>query len=256
MGILRRSDGPISVVTLDWPQQRNALDVDAMRELAAALRTESGRTGVAAVVLTGSGAFCAGADLRRVVSRQSLSDEERRAGVRDAAQALILSIVDAPVPVLAAIDGPAVGLGFDLALACDERFVGREGWCMQGWGRIGAIPATGGELLLRLRNPMLLWHLLADQPRIEGPACERWGLGWAVEGETALDAALARGAALAQLPLPALHAYVRLARSNLRAQLVEHLALCADEQPRLLADRGIGGRIDRVLGTTKEETTS
>ena len=255
MGILRTDAGPVAVVTLDWPERRNALDIDAMRALGEALRAEAARPGVAAVVLTGNGAFCAGADLRRVVSRQSLSEDERRADVRNAAQALIWAVVDAPVPVLAAIDGPAVGLGFDLALACDERFVGREGWCMQGWGRIGAIPATGGELLLRLRNPMLLWHLLADQPRVDGPTCERWGLGWAVEEETALDAALARGTALAELPLPALHAYVRLARSSIRAQLVEHLALCADEQPSLLADRGIAGRIDRVLGVTKETTT-
>jgi hypothetical protein len=71
----------------------------------------------------------------------------------------------------------------------------------------------------------------------------------------ALDAALARGSALAQLPLPALRAYVRLARASTRVQLAEHLALCAEEQPRLLADPALGGRVERVLGATNEGTT-
>jgi enoyl-CoA hydratase/carnithine racemase len=256
MGIQRTTGGAVAVVTLDWPEHRNALDVDAMQAVSEALRSEAERPDTAAVVLTGNGAFCAGANLRRVVHRQSLSDVERRTVVRKAAQALIWAVVDAPVPVLAAIDGPALGLGFDLALACDERFVGPEGWCMQGWGRIGTIPATGGELLLRLRNPTLLWRLLAEQPRIDGPTCEQWGLGWAVGAGTALDAALARGAALAELPLPALRAYVRLARSNLRTQLAEHLALCAEEQPRLLADPDLASRVEHVLGTTEQGPTS
>lgn len=234
------------MVTLDWPERRNALPVEAMRELAQVLHAEAA-SDVAAVVLTGNGAFCSGADLRRVAERQAVPEAERRADVRDAAQGMIRTIVDAPVPVIAAVDGPAVGLGFDLALACNDLLIGPDGWCMQGWGRIGAIPATGGLLFLRARNPSLLWKLLAEQPRI-GPAdAERWGLAEPVAEGTALEAAVARGRALAELPRRALHAYVRLARAPLRAELPGHFDQCADEQVRLLADPGIKDRVATVL---------
>lgn len=247
MGVRIERDESVTVVTLDWPERRNALSVDAMRELAAVLR-DAAAADVGAIVLTGNGAFCAGADLRRVVERQSMSEDERRADVRSAAQGLVTSIVDSPVPVLAAVDGPAVGLGFDLALACDDVLVGPDGWCMQGWGRIGAIPATGGLLFLRARNASLLWKLLAEQPRITGADAERWGLAEAVVGGSARDAAAVRATALAALPRPAVHAYVRLARAPLRSELPAHFAQCADEQVRLLADPELAARVATVLG--------
>lgn len=239
-------DGAVAIVTIDRPDRRNALDVTAMRELGAALR-DAGAT-AAAVVLTGNGAFCAGADLGHVVERQSLSEDERRADVRDAAQGLTWSLVDAPVPVLAAVDGPAVGLGFDVALGCHDRLIGPDGWFMQGWGRIGAIPATGGELLLRLLNPSLLWRLLADQPRIGAADAERLHLGEAVLDGSALAAAVTRAAAIAAMPKAAVAAYVRLSRATLRRELADHLAICAEEQPRLLADEGLADRVASILG--------
>lgn len=249
-GLRTERDGAVAVVTIDRPERRNALDVVAMRRLAAALREASTADDVGAVVLTGNSAFCAGADLKHVVERQSLSEEERRADVREAAQGLTWSLVESPVPVLAAVDGPAVGLGFDLALACDDRLIGPDGWCMQGWGRIGAIPATGGELLLRLRNPTLLWRLLAEQPRITGPDAERWHLGQAVADGPALPVALLRAHAIAALPRAAVHAYVRLSRAALRRDLTDHLAACAEEQPRLLADQALASRVEAILGGT------
>jgi 2-(1,2-epoxy-1,2-dihydrophenyl)acetyl-CoA isomerase len=172
----------------------------------------------------------------------------RRADVKDVAQALIRALIDSPVPLFAAIDGPAVGLGFDLALACDVLFFGPTGWAMQGWGRIGAIPGTGGELLLRRRNPGLLWRLLATQPRIDAALAERWGIGEAVSVGTALHAAQERAVALTSLPLAAVRAYVALNRDALRRDLGGHLALCAQLQPTLLADAGIGRRVDAILG--------
>lgn len=250
MGVRVERNESVSVVTLDWPERRNALSVDAMRELAEVLRRET-TADIAAVVLSGNGAFCAGADLRRVVERQAMSEDERRADVRSAAQGLVTAIVDSPVPMLAAVDGPAVGLGFDLALACNDLLVGPEGWCMQGWGRIGAIPATGGLLFLRDRNPSLLWKLLAEQPRITGADAERWGLAEAVHEGTAREAAVARATALAALPRPAVLAYVRLARTAVRRDLPAHFAQCADEQVRLLADPELADRVATVLDAKK-----
>ena len=86
-------------------------------------------------MLTGNGALCAGGNLRGAVERAGMPEDERRRLVYGAFQGLVRAIIDVPVATIAAIDGPAVGMGFDLALACDSRFVGPDGWCQQGWGR-------------------------------------------------------------------------------------------------------------------------
>lgn len=251
MGIsISRQDGT-TLVTLDWPEKRNALDVDQMSDLSAALEEAAGGD-TSVIVLTGNGAFCAGANLRKVTSRSALSETERRSLVENVAHRLIRAVVDAPIPVIAAVDGPAVGLGFDLALACNCRLIGPRGWMMQGWGRIGVIPGAGGELLLRLLNPSILWRLLEQQPRITGPEAERWGLGEAVSSGSALDAALGRATALADLPRETVLAYTSLHRSTLRRELPAHLAECAEVQPRLLASPAVAERVARLLGPQPE----
>jgi 2-(1,2-epoxy-1,2-dihydrophenyl)acetyl-CoA isomerase len=241
-------DGGNVTITLARPDLRNALSLEGMRALTAAIVEHGGASHTRSIILTGEGAFCAGANLRDVVERRNMPTATRRAAVKDIAQTLIRTLIDAPVPLFAAIDGPAVGLGFDLALACDDLLFGPDGWAMQGWGRIGAIPGTGGELLLRRRNPGLLWRLLAEQPRIDGRLAERWGIGEAVADGTALQVARQRALALTSLPRQAVTAYVSLSRDALRRDLTRHLALCARVQPRLLSDRGIVGRVDAILG--------
>lgn len=245
MAVRTERHAGVALVTLDWPETRNALDTARIDELAAAI-SEAGRT-AAAVVLTGNGAFCAGANLRVVADRIELSEDEQRASIEQHAQALVRAVIGAPVPVVAAVDGAAIGLGFDLALACDCRLVGPEGWLMQGWGRMGLIPGTGGELLLRLRNPTVLWHLLEYQPRVDGALAERWGLGEWVEDSTALDAALRRAEALSALPAATVAAYVELSRSALRRELPDHLDRCASIQASLLTSPDVRARAAAIL---------
>src|SRR5439155_6126032 len=149
--------GPAAVVTMSWPEQRNALGPEEATQVADALRQAASDTGVAGVVLTGEGAFCAGGNLKAASTRVEMPPEERRTLVYGAFQGLIGALVSLPVPTVAAVDGPAVGMGLDLALACDSRFIGPEGWVSQGWGRMSLVPATGGVLLLQLRAPDILW---------------------------------------------------------------------------------------------------
>jgi enoyl-CoA hydratase/carnithine racemase len=139
-------------------------------------------------------------------------------------------------------------MGFDLALACGSRILGPEGWCMQGWGRIGLVPGTGGELLLRSLNSGVLWRLLAEQPRIDGAQAEAWGLGEAAVSGTALELSLERMAKLGELPREVLMAYVSLSRSELRARLDQHLAACAEIQAHLMGDAALSHRVNSALG--------
>jgi enoyl-CoA hydratase len=104
------ADG-VGVIELDRPERRNALDVEHCRGLAAAVGEVLAKD-VRAIVLTGAGtSFCAGADFGEVYTD----------GFRDAHQAALRALVEAPVPVVAAVNGPAIGAGTQLAIACDLR---------------------------------------------------------------------------------------------------------------------------------------
>lgn len=236
MSVLTEITDATGLVTLDWPEKRNAMGPDEASQLSAALISVAEDPDVKVIVLTGNGAFCAGGDTKGMVQRADMPPEERRRLVYSAYQGMIGTLIGVPVPTIAALDGPAVGMGFDIALACDYRFFGVDGWGRQGWGGIGLIPGTGGELLLRLRAPSALWPLLATQPKIGGAMAERLGLGTAVDAGTARQAAIEMAAALAQNSRVMLEGYVQLHRSSVRSMLDDHLALCLTNQIGLLAD--------------------
>ncbi len=111
--ISRHRDGGVAVIEIDRHERRNALDVahcDALRD---AVQTGGAR----AIVITGAGSsFCSGADLGAVYD----------AAFRDALYAMLGAVTDLSVPVLAAVNGPAIGAGAQLALACDLRVAARE----------------------------------------------------------------------------------------------------------------------------------
>jgi enoyl-CoA hydratase/carnithine racemase len=247
MGVETQAAGPAALVILDWPEKRNALGPEQAGELAAALRTAAADPGVRGVVITGNGAFCAGGDIKGMVARADMPAEERRALVYSAYQGLIRAVLELPVPTVAAVDGPAVGMGFDLALACDSRFIGPEGWCRQGWARLGLIPGTGGELLLRTRAPGALWQLLDGQPKVSADVAERLGIGEGTGERTAREAALQRVESYAAYSRAVLAGYVRLNRSELRARLADHQADCLAVQLELLADPEFRNRAGGVL---------
>ncbi len=248
MGVLVSRRGPAAVVTMSWPERRNALGPEEAREVADSLREAASPGDVAAVVLTGEGAFSAGGNLRGAASRVDMPPEERRTLVYSAFQGLIKTLFDLPVPTVAAVDGPAVGMGLDLALACDSRFIGPDGWVSQGWGRMSLIPATGGVLLLAFRSPNALWRLLEDQPRLDAAAAAELGIAEAAIPDRAIDRAVDRVERLATMSRAALQAYAELSRDPIRRHLDEHLALGLSHQLGLLADPEFQARVARVLG--------
>src|SRR2546421_10629660 len=111
MGVTTERDGTAAVVVLDWPEQRNALGPDEAIEVAEAVRQAATPPDVCGVVITGNGAFCAGGNLKGAVARTGMPEEERRRVVYGAFQGLVRSIVGVPVTTVAAIDGPAIGMG-------------------------------------------------------------------------------------------------------------------------------------------------
>lgn len=117
--IERHGDGSIVVWTIDRPEARNALDHATLDELTSAVRRAAGDRDLRAAVLTGAGdAFVSGGDLRELRDRYRPEDAER---LSDAGHDLTAALGELPFPVIAAVSGPAIGGGAELALACDMR---------------------------------------------------------------------------------------------------------------------------------------
>ena len=109
--IATETHGSVTVLAIDRDAQRNALDIDHCQALHAAL-DDAVAAGARVVVITGRGSsFCSGADLDAVYGQ----------GFRDALYGLLGAIAAAPVVVVAAVNGPAIGAGTQLAIACDLR---------------------------------------------------------------------------------------------------------------------------------------
>ncbi len=117
-----RTDRPgdrVAVVTLDDPSRRNALSLQLSADLASTIEALVEDPEVGAVVVTGDGpAFCAGADLTQ------LGDSAREGLL--AIYEGFLAVARCPLPTIAAVNGPAVGAGMNLALACDVRLAGES----------------------------------------------------------------------------------------------------------------------------------
>lgn len=127
------SDGFVRHIVIDGDERRNALSRDMCLAIAHAVAEASAaavdNASVRAVVISGVGrAFCAGADLGSSVEEQGLDDAVYGSDFHDALFAMLHSIIQAEVPVIANVQGPAVGAGMQLALACDLRVVGESAW--------------------------------------------------------------------------------------------------------------------------------
>ena len=136
-----RAEGVV-VLTLNRPERRNAIDPALRDALAAALDAAATDPAVRGIVLTGAGgAFCAGGDLDRF---DDLHDARAYRHVSHRLTDLIESIERLEKPVVAAIDGVAVGAGVTLALACDWRVGAPTARLLFRDGRIGLVPTHGG----------------------------------------------------------------------------------------------------------------
>ncbi|WP_433059049.1 enoyl-CoA hydratase-related protein [Dactylosporangium sp. CS-033363] len=168
-------DGPVATVTLNRPDRLNALDLGGMRLLASRLREVAGTPGVRCVVLTGEGrAFCAGADVSPAGAAGG--GEDGRAIVA-AANDVVLAVVRADIPVIAAVNGPTVGVGVSFAVACDAVVAADTSWFQVPFVRIGLTPDGGATHLLpaaigRVRAARMA--LFAE--RVPAAAALEWGL--------------------------------------------------------------------------------
>ena len=150
-GLLVTRDGSMTTLTLNRPEAMNAFDAPLAADLAEAVRTAADDGSCRVIVLTGAGrSFGAAADLARLKDIVDARDSSRaRELVTNGARA-VEAIVEAPKPVIAAVNGPAAGGGASLALACDIRIAATDASIGAVFNRIGLHPDLGATYFLPL----------------------------------------------------------------------------------------------------------
>ncbi|MHB8341456.1 MAG: enoyl-CoA hydratase/isomerase family protein [Mycobacteriales bacterium] len=148
-----RLDGGVAELTLNRPDARNALTPALRDDLAAALRDCRADPGVRAVLLAGAGtAFCAGMDLSAstvaTAGRPGHDAAAMAEALRVGVQAIVTELWEMGTPTVAAVDGPAVGPGAHLALACDLVVVSPRARFLWPFSRLGLVLDAGGAYLL------------------------------------------------------------------------------------------------------------
>lgn len=154
--VLRHESGVVELV-LNRPEAMNAVSTAMAGALTDAATSLAADASVRAVVVSSSHAkaFCVGADLKE---RNTLTDDELRAQ-RPGNRAAYRSILDLPVPVIAAVSGYALGGGFEIALSCDLIVASPEATFALPEVSVGVIPGGGGTQLLTRR---IGWSRAAD----------------------------------------------------------------------------------------------
>jgi 2-(1,2-epoxy-1,2-dihydrophenyl)acetyl-CoA isomerase len=174
-------DGEIGTLTLDRPDAFNAMSPEMIGEMIVAFGWLADQAPLRGLIVTGSGkAFCAGGDVTWFRKGVESDEIDLPSDVRRGAEALHQAIIDLrriAYPVVAAINGPAAGAGFSLALACDMRISSSAAFFAPAYGRIGASPDGGMTYFLpRVVGPSKALELLLEDPNLSAADAKELGL--------------------------------------------------------------------------------
>lgn len=247
--------GAVALVTMNAPEARNALGSDAQYgAVEDVCRQISGDRSVRAVVWTGAGrAFCAGGDIKLMRDRvydPDLEPVEDRYHYKEGIHRIPLALYNLEVPVIAAVNGPAIGAGLDLACMCDIRIAAQSAKFAESFVSLGIIPGDGGAFLLqRLVGPSKAAEMTFTAEAIDAAAALQCGLvSQVVPDEELLPASLDLAQRIAKNPAHVLRMAKRLLREAQHARLETVLELSASFQALAHATKDHRDRIDAAVG--------
>ena len=222
-------DAHVATLEMNRPDRRNALSPEMDAALRDAFADVTAHDDVRAVLLQAAGStFCAGADLQFL--RPTPDPEEIQRHVLDRYAPLVRQIIEAPVPVVAALNGSTAGAGLALALACDFRLMANDGVLVAGFSSIGFVPDSGvAYFLVRHLGYARAFEMLALSEPVPATQCATWGLvNRVVEADALHTTAQSLARRLAARPTKALgwtKACLRHAQTHSLDSTIEHEAL-------------------------------
>jgi 2-(1,2-epoxy-1,2-dihydrophenyl)acetyl-CoA isomerase len=224
-------DGDIGTLTLNRPDSLNAMSPEMIGELVEAFSWLADLAPLRALIVTGSArAFSAGGDVNWFKQGVESEEIDLPSNVRRGAEVLHQAIIDLrriPYPVIAAVNGPAAGAGFSLALACDIRIASEEAFFACAYGRIGASPDGGMTYFLpRVVGPSKALELLLNDPNLNAEAALEAGLvSEVVPADSLVERANDKAAKLAAKAPHYVRMAKRLVAVSLENSIEEHLQL-------------------------------
>ncbi len=236
--VLWAKDGRVVTLTINRPESRNAVrrpeDCDAF---AAAFARAHADPDVSVVILTGAGsAFCSGGDLKSIKERNGIGPlataADTRVNYERGVHAMIKALYGAECATIAAINGPAIGLGLDIALACDVRVAGRAAKLASSFIKLGIVPGDGGAWILQnIAGYPAAAELALTGDTIDADEARMRGLVSRVVDDAALmDEARALAARIAANPPRSVRLVKRLLREAQHQRLADIMALSSAYQ--------------------------
>lgn len=225
--LFTKRDG-VALVTMNRPAAYNALNLALMRALVEAFQRTADDPGVRAVVLTGSGAaFCAGGDMKEAGDRLAVGAPAHFRELTKFLHRLVSDLRLLPKPVVAAVNGPAAGAGFSLAMACDLRIMSDKGSFKQAYTSIGLCPDGGWSLTVPTAIGLArASELVFLDQKLPAQQCLEWGLVTrVVPHDLVMDEAMAMAKRLADGPLASFARAKELLNASLYGRLASHLEL-------------------------------
>ncbi len=190
--VVTQVDNHVALIVINDPDHRNAVTTEISAQLSAAVQTAEADADVHAIVITGAGsAFCAGADLSALGAATTEGLRKIYAG--------FLALASCTLPTIAAVNGPAVGAGLNLALAADVRIAGPTAIFDSRFLKLGIHPGGGATYMLqRAVGPQVARAMLLCGMRFDADAAVRHGLALMVaDNPEAAARTLASGPAAA-----------------------------------------------------------
>lgn len=230
-------EGRIVIATLSQPESRNPLDDNTVSALVDTIDNVNRDPGVSCMILTGSGrAFSAGGNVKEMRSGTGMfggSPADMRHSYRHGIQRLPRAMWELEVPSIAAVNGPAVGAGCDLAMMCDIRIAAPRASFSESFLRVGLISGDGGAWFLpRVVGLTRAYQMAFTGDPIDAETAERWGcVAEVVADDMLLSRALAMAGKIVGQPPQALRMMKRLIRDGSVGTLEQNLEMAAAMQP-------------------------
>jgi enoyl-CoA hydratase/carnithine racemase len=229
-------DGPVVVLALNRPETRNMISAELTDAIVEACASIQADISIKCAILTANGkVFCAGGNLKAMREREhhfAGNPAENRAYYDGGVQRLARSFFALEVPVVAAVNGPAVGAGFDLTLLCDLRICSDTTVFAESFVRLGLVSAAGGAWLLqRLLGPAVAAELTLTGDDFDAKRALDLGIvSQVLPPAEVLPRAREIAARIARHPAHALRMNKRLLRDSLGTSLEASLSLAASMQ--------------------------
>lgn len=229
--LLYEKTGGIVTLTMNRPDERNALStVEICQEFEDRCKAIERDPSVNVIILTGAGsAFCAGGNIKKMRDRTGFAPGKTPIDTRDSYRRSIHLIPKAlfalEVPTIAAVNGPAIGAGLDLACMCDLRIAAEKAVFAESFIKLGIVPGDGGAWFLpRIVGYSMACEMALTGMQIGADEARRIGLVSRVVADDALlDAARELAARIDAMPGRTLRMTKRLLRDSSQVTLDQHL---------------------------------